>query len=69
MMDPAIDVRIFARAIWFVILCAFLWLLAFALSGQRWVFPVAFVGSCVYAVCQARETARLLAAERLPRPW
>jgi hypothetical protein len=55
MMGPAIDVRFFARASWFVVLCAFLWLLAFAHSGQRWVFPVAFVGLCVYAVCQVRE--------------
>jgi hypothetical protein len=54
MTDPAIDVRFFARPIRFVILCAFLWLLAFELSGQRWVFPVAFVGLCVYALCQVR---------------
>jgi hypothetical protein len=53
MMDPAIDIRFSARAIWFVILCAFPWLLAFALSGQRWVFP-ALVGLCVYGVCQVR---------------
>jgi hypothetical protein len=34
MMDPVSDARFFARGIWFMILCAFLWLLAFALSGQ-----------------------------------
>jgi hypothetical protein len=58
--------RFFGQMIWLAILCAFGWLVTFALSGQWWVFPVLFVGLVVVAIHRAREKQgriAILAAE------
>ncbi len=64
-MDPLSDVRFFARAIWFVILCAFLWLLAFALSGGSSPSPSSACASMRSARC-ARNLRLLIGSFLTP---
>jgi hypothetical protein len=55
------DLQFFVKAIWFLILCAFMWFLTMAVTGQWWVFPILFVGLCVYAVHDVRKKQRRIA--------
>jgi hypothetical protein len=60
------DLQFFLKAIWFLVLCAFVWFVTIVITGQLWVFPLLFVGLCVYAyydVRKKRQHIAYLAAE------
>jgi hypothetical protein len=53
------DVRFFLKAIQFLFACAFLWFLTMMVTGQWWVFPLAFVGLCAYVIYDGRQKRKL----------
>jgi hypothetical protein len=70
------DVRFFLKAIEFLFAFLFLWFLSTVITRQIWLFPLVFVGLCVYQVVQCirqirkrqrYEQARAVAEEAVKR--